>query len=289
MRFSSWFCPLIFLAFCSSAIADNSGAAVSAPSGKFSVEGGSYNDEGAVVALGSYAIPLGQTLGLQFDTAVGSLESKVMGGGGVHLFARDPSSYLLGVYGSYHTWDAIDIWRAAVEAEVYLGRFTLGGLAGYESVDVPSTSNGLPVITLDDDHFFAQTDLTYYVTDDFKLYGGYRYLNEVSFGAAGVEFLFRAGDVPLSVFANGNFGDGEYTRITSGFKVYLGEAPSKTLLARNRTSDPDNYTPVFPVLSARSTPSDPATFCENPANALEVVCICKRVPKNKICTGIDLQ
>ena len=258
-----------------------------APNVKFSVEAGAYDDEGAVLALGSYALPIGHMLGLQFDTAVGSIDGEVLGGGGVHLFTRDPSSHLLGIYGSYHTWNDIDIWRAAAEGELYLGRFTLGGIAGYESVETPSTLNGTPMIALDDGHFFAQTDLAYYVTDDFKLYGGYRYINEVSLGAAGAEFLFRAGDVPISVFANANFGQEEHTRITSGFKVYLGEAPSKSLIARNRTSDPDIYTPVFPVLSKLASPNGPAD-CSNPQYALNnITCICINDPKNRMCTQAE--
>lgn len=248
--------------------------AVSGPNGKFSVEGGNYDDEGAGIALGSFALPVGHSFGLQADGAIGTIDDDVMGGGGLHLFTRDPSSYLLGAYGSYHTWDSIGIWRLAAEAELYLGRFSLSGLAGYESVDVPGTSNGLLVLTPDDKHFFGQTDLAYYITDDLKLHGGYRYLNESSFGAAGIEYLVRGYEVPMSLFAKTDFGDDDYTRVTGGLKIFLSDDPSKSLIDRHRQDDPENYTPVFPALAtATALPqcSVSGSLVLSPANGQ---CIC---------------
>lgn len=226
--------------------------AVSGPNGKLSVEGGSFDDQGAGIALGSFALPLGHSFGAQADGAIGTIDGETMGGGGLHLFTRDPSSYLLGVYGSYHTWDSIDIWRLAGEAELYLGRFTVSGLAGYENVDVPSLTDGLEVVTPDDKHFFAQGDVAYYINDDFKVSAGYRYLNEASFGSAGAEYLLRGHDVPMSLFARGNYGDGDYTSITGGLKIYLSDDPQRTLIDRNRRDDPDNYLPVFPRLATKA-------------------------------------
>lgn len=229
------------------AVADG-GPAVSGPNGKFSVEGGQYDDEGSVLALGSFSIPLGYSFGLQADGAVGTIDDEVMGGGGVHLFTRDPSKYLLGVYASYHSWDSIDIWRTAAEFEFYLSRVSLTGLAGYESVDVPTTQNGLPVLNTDDDHFFGRADLAYYPADNFKISGGYRYVSETSLGTASAEYLFQGAGVPVSLFAKGDFGEKQYNRITGGVKVYFGADPNKSLIDRHRTEDPPNYTPVFPNL-----------------------------------------
>jgi hypothetical protein len=226
--------------------------AVSGPNGKISVEGGTFDDEEAGLALGSVAIPLGHSFGAQADGALGAIDGDTLGGGGLHLFTRDPASYLLGVYGGYHTWDGIDIWRLAGEAELYLGRFTLDGLAGFESIDGP-TNFANPTLTIDDDHFFAQTDLAYYITDDFKVYGGYRYLNETSFGAAGTEYLIRGYEVPVSLFARGDFGVDEYTSITGGLKVYLSGDPQKSLIDRHRRDDPDIYVPVFPKRAVGAT------------------------------------
>jgi hypothetical protein len=226
--------------------------AVSGLNGKVSVEGGAFDDSGAGIALGSVAVPLGHSFGLQADGAAGAIDGEAMGGGGLHLFTRDPSSYLVGVYGSYHTWDSIDIWRAAGEAEFYLGRVTLSGLAGYESIELPSLSDGFEVLTPDDKHFFGQFDASYYITDDFKLTAGYRYEDETSFGSAGAEYLIRGREVPLSLFARGNFGDDSVNAITGGLKVYLSPEPNKSLIDRNRRDDPEIYMPVFPKVATKS-------------------------------------
>jgi len=222
------------------------GPAVSGPNGKLSIEGGQYDDGDSFLALGSYTLPVGSSLGFQADGAVGTIDGKVLGGGGAHLFTRDPSSYLLGVYGSFHSWDSIDIWRAAGEFEFYFGKVSLTGLAGYEGIDFPSTTAGLPVLNADDDHFFGRADFAYYLTDDFKISGGYRYVSEASLGTASAEYLFRDAGVPMSIFAKGDWGEEQYNRITGGLKVYFGANPNKTLIKRHRTEDPQNYTPVFP-------------------------------------------
>ena len=177
------------------------GPAVSGPNGKFSVEGVKYDDDQSILALGSYTIPLGHSFGLQVDGAVGRIDKDMLGGGGAHLFTRDPSKYLFGVYGSFHQWNGITIWRSAAEAELYVNRFSLSGLAGFEGVDVPTFSDGLQVLNTDDDHFFGHVDLAYYPIDDLKIYGGYRFINETSLGAAGAEYLLRDHGSPISLFA----------------------------------------------------------------------------------------
>ena len=214
--------------------------AVSGPNGKISIEGGSISDNGAFLGLGSYTIPLGTNYGMQFDGALGSISSHFLGGGGVHLFTRDPSKYLLGVYGSYHTWNDINIWRTAGEAELYRDRFSLSGLAGVEGINGTAADNS---------HFFGLFDFAYYPMDDLKLSAGFDYVNETGMGTAGVEYLMHHGTTPISLFAKGRFGASDYQSITAGVRVHFGADPNATLIARNRTADPDNYVPVFPAVS----------------------------------------
>ena len=230
-----------------------SGPAVSGPNGKISIEGGQYDGSGSFLGLGSYTVPLSENYGVQFDGALGSVGGHVLGGGAMHLFYRDPSSYLFGVYGSYHTWDSIDIWRAAGEAELYRGRFSFTGLAGIEGINFPATSGGLAVTNVDNQHFFTQLSLSYYPTDDFKLSGGFDYLNQTGMGTAGIEYLMHNGlGTPVSLFANARFGASSVQQITAGVRVHFGADPKASLIARNRTADPDNYTPVFPKLNTTS-------------------------------------
>jgi hypothetical protein len=229
-------------------LADGAGPAVSVPNAKISGEGGQYDGDQTVLGRGSFALPLGRPLGLQFDGALGRVDHDTLGGGGLHLFTRDPSSYLLGLYGSYHTWNSIDIGRAAAEVQLYVDRFTFEGLAGYESVDLPSTVGGLRVINPDENNFFTYADLVYYLTDDLRIYGGYRYVAQASLGAAGFEYLLRDYGSPISIFASSDFGtnDFNFTRITGGLRFYFGCDPNESLITRQRTEHTRDYTPMFP-------------------------------------------
>ena len=120
--------------------------------------------------------------------ALGRIDEDTMAGGGLHLFTRDPSSYLLGLYGSYHAWNSVDIWRAAAEFQLYVRQFSLDGLAGFESVNVPTTA-GSPVVGTSDNLAFGQIDLAYYPIDDLKLTIGHHYEDATSLGSVGVEYL----------------------------------------------------------------------------------------------------
>lgn len=230
------------------------GPAVSGPNGKISIEGGEYDDEESFLAKGSYALPLGHSFGIQMDGAAGSVDDEFMGGGGVHIFTRNPEKYLLGFYASYHTWDDIDIWRAAGEFEFYLDRFSLTALAGIEGIEFPTTVGGLQVLNPDDEHFFGHFDAAYYLTDDLMISGGYHYISEAHLGAASIEYLIRSSSIPISLFAQGHFGDEEFNRITGGVKVYFGADNTKSLISRHRTEDPQNFTPVFPDIVTNTNP-----------------------------------
>jgi hypothetical protein len=238
-----------------------SGPAVSGFNTKFSAEGGVYDDEGAGLVQGSLTTPLGHAFGFQVDGVVGTIDSDTLGGGGAHLFTRDPSKYLLGVYGSYHSWDSIDITRLAAEAELYRGRITLSGIAGWEDVDVPGTKGGLTVTTRDDDHFFTELDLSFYPQDNMRISGGYRYENEESLGAVEFEYMPGWAGMPASIFASGNFGDSDHTRATGGIRFYFGAERNKSLIRRHREDDPGSYNPVFPDITTQAQGGGGTNFC----------------------------
>jgi hypothetical protein len=243
--------------------------AVSGQNAKLSFEGGRLDDETGGVALGSYTIPLGPSIGFQVDGTLGLMNDDVLGGVGAHLFTRNPERYLFGLFTSYHSWNSIDIWRVAAETELYLDRFSISGLAGYEGLHTPAQIGGLEVIQPDKSRFFSQVDLGYYLTDDLKVFAGYRFQDNVSFGGAGAEYMLRTGGTPVSLFARGNFGESDHTSFTGGFKVYLGGDPDKSLIKRHRMDDPEIYVPVFPKLvtktpvnqSKSTAPSKGPTLC----------------------------
>ncbi len=237
-----------------SAQAQSGQPAVSGLNGKLSVEGGLYDNEDAVLALGSVSIPVAHAFGLQLDGALGSIDGDTMSGGGAHAFTRDPAKHLIGVYGSYHTWRSIDIARIAAEGELYMDRLTISGLAGYEHISLPGTYKGLTVLDADDGHFFGRIDFSYYLMDDLKVSAGYRYEAEASLASFSGEYLLRSAGTPISLFAKADVGETEHNRITGGIKLYLGGDGSKSLMRRDRTEDPQNYTPIFPDFVTRPPP-----------------------------------
>lgn len=230
--------------------------AVSGANGKLSLEGGSLDGAGTGIALGSLTLPVGTSFGMQFDGAVGLVDDQTLGGGGFHFFTRDPSQYLLGVYGSYHALDDISIWRLAGEAEAYFGRVSIKGFGGYENVDFPSTYNGALVLNGDEGHFFGRLDLAYYPTENLKLSAGYHYESEINLGSVSAEYLLPGVGAPVSVFAKGDFGEDSYSYVSGGLKVYFGAEQNKSLIKRHRTEDPDNYLPVFQKIVTQSKGAD---------------------------------
>lgn len=231
-----------------------SAPAVSELNGKLSIQGGLFSDEPTALGLGSVSIPLTHSFGIQLDGALGSLDGDTLRGAGVHLFHRDPAKFLLGAYGSYHSWRSVDIWRAALEAEAYMGRFTIEALLGVESVShrlrlsAPVGGAGGPILIerVDDEHFFAIADFAYYLQDNFRVSVGYRYVNEESLGTAGLEYLINGIDnTPISLFAEGQFGERHFRRAMAGVRVYFGSANRKSLIRRHREDDPRNRVPDF--------------------------------------------
>ena len=228
---------------------DAAAPAVDGFNSKFSAEGGLLNNDGAGLFRGSFTLPLGHSFGLQADGALGVIDDKVLGGGGLHLFSRDPSSHLLGLYGSFHTWDSTDIFRVAAEVALYEGPFTLEGIAGFESVNVPRLKGGLPVLTRNTEDFFTDARAAFYPDENLKLSAGLIYANKDALGQAELEWMPRWNGAPVSLTVNSVFGRKDATRITAGVRVYLGVDQMKSLIRRHREDDPVPYTPIPPKLN----------------------------------------
>ncbi len=221
---------------------DESLPAVSGLNGKIAVYGGYQDDEvddgGIFGVLGSVSVPLGHRFGFQADAQVAAVEDDVFGRLGGHLFWRDPSKGLVGIYGAVEGYDDTDMdaWRIALEAEAYLDRITIRGLAGYEAVDLPAAAGG------DEDGVFALADLAYYINDDFRASIGYRHMNDTHMGAAGLEYQLQTGlfGSGTSVFAEGRVGDNDYAAAWAGVRLYLGGG-EKSLIRRHREDDPPAF------------------------------------------------
>ena len=204
--------------------------------------------------LGSVTFPVGNSFGLQLDGGIatgGGVFSAALGG---HAFWRDPSKALFGVYASgtrYSRAGGIVVGRVAPEAEIYLGRVTLQGVAGVEFGSNKGYTYGYPwfvpgttFLTLNQNavrtRFFDIASIAFYPVDDLKLAVGQRYVFGKLAAAASAEYLVTHGPTAVSVFAEGRLGQRGASAVFGGLKVYFGQR-DKSLIRRHREDDPINH------------------------------------------------
>lgn len=175
----------------------------------------SYDGDISGGALGSFTTPIGDAHGMQLDGMLGvNDEGKLIGQANGHLFWRDPQVGLLGLYGAYiYNRNDYDGARLGVEGEIYRDRITLSGIGGWDfGADKP----------------FVQSRLSYYLTDNTKIYAGYLYERR-SIGAIGAEHLFQ--NSPVAIFAEGRLGEDNYKAAFAGLRLYW--------RGNNSASEPD--------------------------------------------------
>lgn len=177
---------------------------------------------------GAFSVPLGPAFGLQGDGFVGSWGGDTFGGGAGHLFWRDPSNALFGLYTSYTRLDragGVSVGKVAAEFELYRGPFTFDGYAGWEGGDVRS-------------RFTSKINATYYVHDDLRLSIGHRYTGGINLLALGGEVAIPLATTnAVSAFVEGRVGENNYNGVWGGLRVYFGER-NKPLKERHRRDDP---------------------------------------------------
>ncbi len=197
------------------------------------IEGGAggFRAGNGAYAAGSLAFPIGRSFGFQADLAAISNGGDLGLGAAGHAFLRDPTKGLIGLYGSVDYATSIRSYglqdvgttmgRIAGEGALFLDRFTVDGIAGWQMGDRAQ-------------HFFDQIDLSWYATDDLRFSVGHRYENRIHAVAAGAEYLLPLlSPVGISVFAEGRIGERDYRAGLGGLRVYFGQE-DKSLLRRQR-------------------------------------------------------
>jgi hypothetical protein len=216
----------------------------------FAIPGLNNNRQTGVFGVqGSVSIPLGQSFGFQIDGLAASRRNAFLGGAGAHLFWRDPSKGLFGLYGSAirnNSFGGLTNYKAGIEAEAYFGRFTLSGVAGWEGGNSKTLLVGQTAAFNVFDTFgtngriFDKVDLSWYPTDNWKLSVGHRYVGGQHAAALGTEVLFGlGGGTAAAVFVEGRIGERDNRAIIGGLTLYFGQK-DKTLIRRHREDDPAN-------------------------------------------------
>ena len=221
--------------------------AVSSVNGKIEAAGGALNDRAAGFAAAALSVPVGESLGFQADSLVGGKEGGAAIGTAAHLFWRDPNIALLGAYGSVSHFDGASrngdyVEKAGLTAELYLGRFSIESLAGWERDDRRTqsifASGGGCELDGHTNRFFDKVDLAYYASDNWRVSAGHRFDNGRNALALGTEYLLSTPPgVNVSLFANARIGDRDNRAFVAGAKFYFGDA-GKTLIQRHREDDP---------------------------------------------------
>jgi hypothetical protein len=224
--------------------------AVDGPNGKFEVFGGlsrgtdvsGRGTDGLVGGAASMTVPLGQAFGLQVDMLAAARDGGFAGGAGGHLFWRNPDRALVGVYGALADNNKMDVRRSrfGLEGELYVGRFTLSGVAGVERTSVTDVllANGNLAVFNDRTRFFNIADISYYALDNLRLSVGHRYIGGLHAAAAGLEYQFAVGQgLGYSAFLEARLGEDHYRAVWGGLRVYFGQK-DKTLIRRHREDDP---------------------------------------------------
>lgn len=221
--------------------------AVSGVNWKLDAFGGAYEDGSIAGGEAAVSLPLGYHYGMQIDGVAASLDDRFFGSLSDHIFWRDPTRALLGLYGSYAHYDGFggtDEYHLGVEGELYRGNVTLRALAGVEGGDADTaTINGVPFNFDIATRFFDKVDLIYYPREDLKLFIGHRYTGGVHAAAAGAEYLWRQeGGRATSTFVESRLGEDDSAAVWAGLRFYFGNS-DKSLMRRHREDDPNLWEP----------------------------------------------
>jgi hypothetical protein len=247
--------------------------AVDGLNAKFDAFGGSIANRPVEGVRGAITAPLPGPYGFQIDLGAGSLDSRAFGNIAGHLFWRDPSRALLGLYVSHTHWDqlgGVHVTQVAGEGELYFGRLTLEGIAGVEfgnsvasSISTTTTippQIGVPGLTTTSvftqgfdvkTRFFDQVNLKYYVTDDWDAYVGHRYQGGLNALALGTEVAIPVTrGIMASGFLEARVGEQDFHGIWGGVRFYFGN--DKPLIGRHRSQDPDSWDSLFSLLNSQT-------------------------------------
>lgn len=204
--------------------------AVSAVNGEIAAFSGDRDGDLAGFVEGAVTVPFANQFGARFDVMAGTSSDAFMVGGGIHIFMRDPELGLLGVaVGAVNTdRNTVNVpdqltTVMGTEFELYKGQVTFAGFAGFQSTDEGGESGVV-----------GRLDTEWYFHDNLMLSAGAETNPEHDIlGRIGVEYQpDLEGLSGLTFFAEGAYGDDDFSRAYAGIRYYFGG--SKSLKDRHR-------------------------------------------------------
>jgi hypothetical protein len=212
------------------------GPAVSAPNGKIEFDAGALTlPSSAFVAraAGTLTVPIGERFGLQADLSASTAPGFITTGA-LHVFTRDPATYLIGGTLGFVRSPGATVLAAGPEAELYLDRWTLeawGGIAAAYPAASATPNRVGP---------FGMVNAGYYVTDNWRLSLGVSWLDGYGALQAGSEYLLDGPAIPVALTTELRAGQDGALRAMLGLRAYFGPDPDKSLILRHREDDPSD-------------------------------------------------
>jgi len=238
---------VLFCLSCNAALAQER-PAVSGLNGKFEFSAGALTLPTPTFvgrAAGALTVPLGNRFGLQADfsasTAPGFTTSAA-----VHVFARDPSIFLLGGSVGFVRSSGSLVVAAGPEAELYRDRWTVEAWAGASMVDPVApgpTRFGI----------FALGTVAYYPTNNWRVSVGISSLDNYAAVQVGTEYLLDNFELPIAVTGEARLGQDGAIRAMVGLRGYFGPDPHKSLIDRQREDDPADLGTALYGAAGRAT------------------------------------
>ncbi len=217
--------------------------AVSEPNFKLKGSFGEVIDDETWVVEGAFTAPLGERFGFAIDGGYAQNDDTDVWGTAGHLFARDPESYLIGLFAAYAEGNQfdIDVTHVGGEFELYLDDLTIAGNAGYQF------SSGLG------DKAVGGIDFKWYADQNFAITAGAFGDEDATFGRGRLEWQPGFAALPgLAFNVDGVIGEDDYHSVMGGLTYYFGTPVS--LKDRHRRQDPD--APLGPMFNGVQAEQD---------------------------------
>lgn len=174
----------------------------------------------------SVPMPFIDTMGIQLDLGAGLYrQDYTSAAAALHIFWRDPRVGLVGVYGDWGYVDNEHGGRMGVELSSYQDRVSIDVLAGVQF--------GQHYLT----KFVDEVDVGYYFTDNFKGSVGHRLTSRGHVGNLSFE-LASPQNTGWSLYGEAEAGQDDYKAAWLGVRYSFGSSNGKSLIERDRQSDP---------------------------------------------------
>jgi len=203
--------------------------AVSEPNLKVRGSFGEVIDDYSWNVEGAFTAPLGERFGFAVEAGVAQQDDSGSWSTAGHLFARDPESYLIGLFAAYAEGNEFDIdaTRVGGEFELYMDDVTLSGHAGYQF----SSSLG--------DKAIGGIDFKWYADQNFAIAAGAFGDEDATYGRGRLEWQPGFAALPgLAFNVDGVIGEDDYHSVMGGLTYYFGTPVS--LKDRHRRQDPES-------------------------------------------------